>query len=687
MMRVGNLIASMERRTLMAGKVKAAKESVLEKFGEFDLRDGKIVLETNDDAEYASHRVLTGWIGKSLSTIAVIAAIYHIYTLVFAPMDPLQFRALHVMFLSILGFALVPGWAKAKGKIHIVDWLCIAASIGITVYLFVNFKEMMFRMGVLPTTGDVIVAIIGTILVLELSRRTSGWSLTILAGVFIIYAFAGPYLPGVLEHRGYSIERFFTYIYGTNGIFSVPIDISSKYIILFVIFSAFLQVSGVGKFFVEWAFAISGNARGGPAKVAVISSALMGTMNGTSAGNVVATGSLTIPLMKKVGYNPQFAAATEAAASTGGQIMPPIMGAGIFIMAEMTGIQYQSIMVAGIIPAILYFLSVYMMIDKEACRTGLAGFPRHVLPELNYVMKHMYMFFPVLALFGMLASGFSVILAGVIAIISSFAVSWLTKDNRMGLKDIWNALDLGVRGSIQLMAVCAAAGIVMGVIALTGVGMKFGTLLLGLAGESHFLALCAAMGIAILLGMGMPTTAAYAVAASVIAPGLIRMGIEPLMAHFFIFYYACLSSITPPVALAAFAASGISGTDPMKTSFTSFRLGIAAYIVPFLFYYAPEILMQGEALTIIVRSVSALIGIYALASAVQGWCFGAVARWQQAVLLFVAFCAITPNVILDGIGYVLLAGIILYQYKQYGTLSFKKYTKSQGLEREVTQTV
>lgn len=659
----------------------------LEKLGKFDLRDGKIVLDTDDDAELASHRNLSGWLIKTISAVAVVTALFHMYTLTLAPMDPLKFRAIHVMLLSVIGFALVPGWTKAKGKIHITDWFFIAGAIGTTAYLLINFNQMIYRMGVNPNFWDIVVATIGIVMVLELSRRTSGWSITILALIFMAYAYFGTYFPGVFNHRGYSFERIITYMYTTNGIFSVPVDISSRYIILFVIFSAFLQVSGVGKFFVEWAFAVSGAARGGPAKVAVVSSALMGTMNGTSAGNVVATGSLTIPLMKKVGYNPQFAAATEAAASTGGQIMPPIMGAGIFIMAEMTGIRYQTIMVAGIIPAIIYFMSVYMMVDKEACRTGLHGFPRQVLPDFNYVMKNMYLFIPVVALFTMLATGFSVIMAGVIAIIATMVISWFTAGNRMGPKEIWNALDLGARGSIQLMAVCAAAGVIMGVIALTGIGGKFGALLIGIAGDNIFLGLASAMGIAILLGMGMPTTAAYAVAASVIAPGLIRMGVEPLMAHFFIFYYACLSSITPPVALAAFAASGISGTDPMKTSFTSFRLGIAAYIVPFMFYYAPEILIMvndpntSYALsvapvgTILIRAISALIGVYALASAVQKWLFGPVYTWQRAVLLVTAFLLITPNEIMDTIGYITLVVMVLFQYKRFGTLNFAKYTK------------
>ncbi|MFZ5944791.1 MAG: TRAP transporter permease [Bacillota bacterium] len=638
----------------------------------------KLELEAAEDAETSNHRTISGWLAKIVIIIGVVTALFHIITLIWYPIDPWLFRSAHITLLSVLGFILVPGWLGAKDKVHLVDWLCIIGSIVAFLYIYVNFDALIFRAGVLPTQGDFYVALLGVLLVLELTRRVSGWSLPILALVFIGYSFLGPYLPGILQHRGYSMERFFTYIYGLDGIFSVPIAISSRYIILFIIFSSFLQVSGVGKYFVEWAFSISGHLRGGPAKVAVLASALMGTMNGTSAGNAVATGSLTIPLMKKVGYTSRFAAATEAVASTGGQIMPPIMGAGIFIMSELTGIRYQQIMIAGIIPAILYFSSTYFMVDKEASKLNLLGVPRSLLPSFKEVMKRCYMFIPVVGLFIMLATGYSVIMSGFAGIVSTIIVSWLTKDSRMGIKEILSSLDKGSRGSIQLMAVCASAGVIMGVIALTGVGMKFASLLLKLAGASHLLALIFAMLIAIILGMGMPTTAAYAVAASVVAPGLIRMGIDPLMAHFFVFYYACVSAITPPVALAAYAASAISGSDPMKTSFTSFRLGIAAYIVPFMFFYAPGILMIGEPIDIIMRSTTALIGIYALASAVQGWFWGKVGIPIRALLLITSIFLVTKSAVLDLLGFVIL--VTLFMFIRFKNIKESTQVKKASME-------
>ncbi|NLL20029.1 MAG: TRAP transporter permease [Clostridia bacterium] len=620
-----------------------------------------IDLEPDLEAENSSLRSLSGGVGKFVAVFAALVALFHVISLKFYPLETWTFRTLHIASLSFLGFLLVPGWQKAKERIHWSDWIFAILSLVVSGYIVYNLDQLIFRAGVMPKTPDFIIALIGVILVLELARRTAGNSLPILAGVFILYAFVGPYLPGVLKHKGYSMERFFTYIYGLDGVFSVPIDISSRYIILFIIFSAFLQYSGVGKYFVEWAFSISGHLRGGPAKVAVLSSALMGTMNGTSAGNVVATGSLTIPLMKKVGYSPQFAAATEAVASTGGQIMPPIMGAGVFIMAELTGIPYQRIMLAGIVPAILYFLSVYFMVDMEAIKQKLFGLPRHMLPSRRKVMKQSYLFLPVVILFGFLMTGKSVIFAGFYAIVASLFISWISKDTRMGFAKIFSALEAGAKGSIQLMAVCAAAGIIMGVIALTGVGLKISGLLLTIAGTSKLLALLFTMAVVIILGMGMPTTAAYAVAASVMAPGLIRMGVEPLIAHMFIFYFACLSAITPPVALAAYAGAGISGSDPMKTGLTSFRLGIASYIVPFMFFYAPEILLVGDMSITILRTITAAIGVYALAISMQGWFFGSLNGLMRAAFFGAALSLITPSVFFDVIGLAFLVGFYLFK--------------------------
>ncbi|WP_156289619.1 TRAP transporter permease [Oceanobacillus salinisoli] len=600
---------------------------------------GKIDTTVDEDVLEASSntRNLTGWIRYLFMGIAVFGALYHLYILNFNPIDPWVFRSTHLVFGTVLGLMLYPGWRKASNKVHIVDWILIIASIYIGYYIYANLNQLVFRFGVTPTDMDFYVALVGLLLVFELTRRTSGWVLPILAIVFVAYVFAGPYLPGILNHNGYSLERFVTYVYGLDGVFGVTTDVSSKYIILFIIFGAFLQMSGVGQYFINVAFALAGGLRGGPAKVSIFSSGLMGMINGTSAGNVVATGSLTIPLMKKTGYAPRFAAATEATASSGGQLLPPIMGAGAFLMAEITGIAYSEIIVAAIIPAVLYFTSVYFMVDLQALKTGMKGLPRKQLPNLKGILKKVYLFIPVVLLITLLVQGFSVIYAGTAGIIACFILSLFSKETRMGLKSILEAFELGMKNAIQLIAIVACAGIIVGVIALTGIGQRFSSLLLSIADNNMLIALIFAMAISIILGMGMPTTAAYAVAASAVAPGLVSMGIEPLLAHMFVFYFAVISAITPPVALAAFAAAGITGTDPMKTGFQAFKLGLAAFIVPFMFFFSPELLLESDSTTgIIIATITALVGVYLLSAAVQAWFLGKHAQWYSRILLMAA---------------------------------------------------
>ncbi|MGF1529543.1 MAG: TRAP transporter permease, partial [Candidatus Competibacterales bacterium] len=433
-------------------------------------------------------------------------------------------------------------------------------------------------------------------------------------------------------------------------------------------FACLFLASSCGYYFFIFAFAVAGGALGGPAKVAVFASGLMGMINGTSAGNVVATGSLTIPLMKKVGYRPQSAAAIEAAASTGGQIMPPIMGAGAFIMAEITGIPYTELVVAALIPAILYFASVYFMVDFEATRMGMRGMRSDELPVLAQLVRQVYLFIPIVILIVALFAGYSVIRAGTLATVSAVVVSWLSS-HKMGPVGIVRALELSARMSIQIIAVCACAGIIVGVISLTGVGARFSSLLLGIASGGELLglpippslglllAMGFAMVIAIILGMGMPTTAAYAVAAAVVAPGLVRIGVEPLVAHFFVFYFAVISAITPPVALAAYAGAAIAGSNPMATSGTAFKVGLAAFIVPFMFFYSPALLMEGTTVKILQVLATSCVGVYLLAGAVQGWYFGPISGLWRGLLLMGALAMISGGLITDLVGILVAAGL------------------------------
>ena len=607
-------------------------------------------------------RQLSGWQKHLIYWNCIAYTVFHLYVLNVYPIDPWVFRSVHVSWGTALGLAIFAASSGSRRDgIAWYDWLLMAASLGCAAYIAINLDELLFRVGALPTTGDFIVGLLGTLLVLEITRRTAGLALPIIAVIFILYCFVGPWLPGVLAHRGYDAEFFFSYIYSMEGVFGPTTAVSSTYIVLFIAFSAFLAVSKVGGYFINFAFSIAGGLRGGPAKVAVFSSALMGTINGTAAGNVVATGTFTIPLMKKVGYSRTSSGAIEAAASTGGQILPPVMGAGAFIMAEVTGIPYVDIVVAAVIPALLYFIAVFFMVDNEAIQRGLRGLPRSELPDLWEMVRRIYLFLPLIILVGSLVSGYSIVRAGTLGLVAAFVTSWLHREGRMGPRAVADALGLATRNSLQLIAVCACAGIIVGVIGLTGLGGRFSAMIFALAQDNTLLALIFAMLISLLLGMGMPTTAAYAVAASVVAPGLVRLGIPPLTAHMFVFYYAVISTITPPVALSAYAGAAIAGGDAMKTSMVAFKYGLAAFLVPFMFFYSPALLMQGETIVILRVVATALIGVWFLAGAVQGWFLGPMPWLLRGILLAASLLLIEGGWTTDLAGIGLGVGVLLYQ--------------------------
>ncbi|SMX51201.1 TRAP transporter permease [Actibacterium lipolyticum] len=636
--------------------------------------------------------------------------------------------------------AMIIGWfeRRAQHQVAASDIILALSGIVVAIYL-VSIYGTAARNAVgtpFVPIGVAFAATAGAAMILELTRRVAGLALVVITGIFLVYTFTAHLLPGILAVQNpYSWQRFFGHVYSDAGILGPTTAVSSTYIILFIIFAAFLQASKVGDYFVNFAFAAAGRARGGPAKVAIFASGLMGMINGTSAGNVVATGSLTIPLMKRVGYDKKTSGAIEAAASTGGQIMPPIMGAGAFIMAEITGIPYQDIAIAAIIPAILYFASIYFMVDFEAAKLGMRGMREDELPKLKKMLRQVYLFVPIMILIWALFAGYSVIRAGTLATVAAVVVSWtlpehFARGGKWGLQRIlmvattvlsvvlaglyftapvdengltqtsfamtvlstvlvlailttlaWVTFQeitdanqgLGMRGflkgfelagvmSIQIIAVCACAGIIVGVISLTGVGARFSSVLLDLAAASQLLALFFAMCIAILLGMGMPTTAAYAVAASVVAPGLVQLGIPPLTAHFFVFYFAVVSAITPPVALASYAAAGISGANPMQTSVASFKVGIAAFIVPFMFFYNSAILMDGTLFEVVRAGITAVIGVFLLSAGVQGWFMGSRSVWyMRAALILAALMMIEGGLLSDALGIGIAVGVYLVQ--------------------------
>jgi len=559
-----------------------------------------------------------------------------------------------VPLLVSTALGILLGWARPRerGRIAASDLVLSVCAVGVAIYLITIFGTLMRNATGTPFApiGMSLAAVSGTALIMEMTRRVAGLALVIIAGVFLVYVFVGDLLPGFLNAPDIAWQRFFSQVYTDAGILGPTTAVSSTYIILFIIFAAFLQASKVGEYFVNFAFAAAGRARGGPAKVSIFASGLMGMINGTSAGNVVATGSLTIPLMKKVGYRPTTAGAVEAAASTGGQIMPPIMGAGAFIMAEITGIPYTDIALAALIPAVLYFVSIYFMVDFEAAKLGMRGMREDELPKFREMARRVFLFLPIVILIAALFMGYSVIRAGTLATAAAAVVSWFTP-YRMGIRSISKAFELAGIMSIQIIAVCACAGIIVGVISLTGVGARFSSVLLNIADANQLLALFFAMCISILLGMGMPTTAAYAVAASVVAPGLVQLGIPALTAHFFVFYFAVVSAITPPVALASYAAAGISGANPMSTSVASFKIGISAFVVPFMFFYNSALLMDGSWFEVIRAGATAIFGVFMLSSGVQGWWAGKMAGPMiRSALIVVALLMIEGSLLTDLIG-------------------------------------
>lgn len=612
----------------------------------------EIVTPPQDEEEFAGNRrVLRPWERWVLAALCVGFTVFHLIVLNLYSLEPLLFRALHVGWGSAIGLMMYAALNRPRAAgIPWYDWLLIALAIACAGYVTVELDGLLFRAGAQFEPGDVVTGVVGTLLVLEFTRRAAGLALPIIAGVFILYCFVGPWMPGVFEHRGFAVDRFFTYIYSEYGIFGVTTQVSSSYIILFVCFAAFLQVSRVGEYINDFCNALFGWARGGPAKAAVASGVLFGSISGSAVANVVASGMVTIPMMRRVGYDRPTAAAIEATSSTGGQITPPVLGAGAFLMAEITGIPYGEIALAAVLPALLFYVACWIHVDLHAIRLGLRGVPRAELPPLRRMVTRLYLFSPIAVLVWALLEGYSPFRAGGLGILAAIVASWLHAEGRVGPRRALEALNLAARDTIQLVAVCACAGIIVGVVALTGIGGRFSELILGIAGQSQLVAMAFAALVALILGMGMPTTAAYAIAAAVIAPGLGKIGVQPLVAHMFIFYFAVISAITPPVALASFAAAGMAQADPWKTSWIALKMGLATFLVPFMFFYSPVLLMKGEALAIVQATVSAAIGVWFLAGSTEGWFGGRLAMGLRVPLFFAALGLIHPGTATDLLG-------------------------------------
>jgi len=629
----------------------------------------------------SDYRIFSGFFAKAVAAFAIAFSTFQVYTAIFGVLDAMIQRSIHLAFGLSLIYLLYPTSKKwSRHKLHPLDAFLALLGAGAPLYIVTFYRQLVMRAGT-ATPLDIVVGLIGVLLVLEAARRVVGLPIVIIALVFIAYAFAGPYIPGKLAHRGVNFESLISHLYfTTEGVFGIPLGVSSTFIFLFILFGAYLEKTGLGQLFIDLANAVAGWAAGGPAKVAVLSSALMGTVSGSSVANVVGTGSFTIPMMKRLGYKPEFAGAVEATASTGGQLMPPIMGAAAFLMAEFTNIPYKRIIGAAAIPALLYYFGVWAGVHFEAKKTGLKGIPRSELPKFKtIVLERGHLIVPLVAIVYLLVTGFTPMKAALWAIILSILSSLIRKNTRIRFVDIIKGLENGARGALGVIAATACAGIIIGIVTKTGLGLKLGSSLVDLANGKLFLTLFFTMITSLILGMGVPTTANYVITSTIAAPAIIiilahQAGLAAgaaypaalvLPAHMFAFYFGIIADVTPPVALAAFAGAGIAKANPMKTGINATKLAIAAFLVPYIYVYNPQMLLFGvgehpvEAIWMV---ISSLIGITAVAAGVGAW-FKTNMGWIERILFFVGGVGlVTPGLLTDAIGAGLIAVGLIIQF-------------------------
>ncbi len=592
--------------------------------------------------------------------IAATAAAFHLFAAGVSPFTALVQRPVHFALMGLLGFLGVGAGTGSAGDTgpegrrrwqQLLSWALAIFSLLSCVYLVLENRDLVARSGS-PTALDLIAGVVAIVVVVELARRTTGWGLVVVVGLAIGYALAGPYLPGVLAHRGYGPRRLVEHLYlSTEGIWGIPLGVSADFVYLFILFGALLEVAGGGALLIGLAERVAGGSRGGPAKTAAVASALMGSLSGSAVANVVTTGAFTIPLMKKAGFRPYFAGAIEAAASTGGQLMPPIMGAGAFIMATWTNIPYTQVAIAAAIPAVLYYVALFAAIHFRAGRMGLEPRP---MDDREPVGPRLHLLIPLIVIVILLARGRSPMRAAFWGVASAAILTALGRETRKAGKNVGEILMRAGSGSVQVAAACAAAGIVVGVASLTGIGLRMSELIITVS-QGNLLGALVLTGIgSIVLGMGLPTTAAYVVLAALGAPALVELGVPLLAAHLFIFYFGCISNVTPPVSLAAFAAAGVAGAPPIKTALSAMVLALAGFLVPFMFIYGPPLLLDGTITEILMTSMSAVVGLTVLAAAMMGYARSRLVAWERVLLGAGAFGLIVPGMGTDLIGAIII---------------------------------
>ncbi len=633
----------------------------MEEVKQTEAKEGRTEIDVSDilvkvDKE-SGYRRLTGYLHMMVAFICVSFSVFQLWTASFGLLPAQIQRSMHLAFVLLLVFLLYP-FLKSSRQTSI-PWydvvLSLTASLS-ALYITINYEGLIDRSGAFNNM-DIFVAAVGIVLVLEACRRVVGWPIVIIAATFITYAFAGPYMPGFLNHRGYSFRRVVGHLfYTTEGIIGVPLGVSATFIFLFILFGAFLDKTGIAKFFIDLANAIAGFAAGGPAKVAIITSAMLGTISGSSVSNTVGSGSFTIPMMKKLGYKPEFAAAVEASASTGGQLMPPIMGAAAFLMSETLGIPYIEVAKAAIIPALLYFTGIFIMVHLEAKKLGLGGMSKDEIPRIFKVMKERgHLIIPLIVIVYFLVQGATPVRAALNGIITSVIASMMRKCTRMSFRDFIDALENAGRNILGVAAACATAGIIIGIVTLTGLGLKMASGLVALAGGNMFFTLFFTMISSLILGMGIPTTANYLITSTITAPAVVQLGVPMLAAHMFTFYFGIIADITPPVALAAYAGSAIAKSNPFKTGVQATKLAIAAFIIPYIFAFSPSLLLINTTpLQIAQIVITSLIGMVSLSAAMEGYFYTFTNRFERLLFFAGGLMLIFPEGITDLAGFCLI---------------------------------
>jgi len=611
--------------------------------------------------------------------LAIAWSVFQLYTAGTGFYPEMIQRPVHLVFALSLVFLIYPARGPARGKegqtfwgdVAWYDLLLSGLSLVGGAHLVWNYERLVSRMHFVDPLDplDIVIALLLIGLTLEACRRVVGWSLPTLASLFLVYQLLGPWMPGLLRHTGISLSDLAEQqALAVQGLFGIPTGVISNYVFYFILFAAFMEVSGGGQLFIDLAFRLTGTRRGGPAKGAIVGSSLMGTISGSAVANVSATGVFTIPLMKQAGYPARFAGAVEAVASTGGQLMPPIMGSAAFIMAEMVGIPYLQVALVATIPALAYYVAIFLMVDLKAKQEGLLGLKPEDLPDLAKVRSRLVLLLPMGVLVYYIFAGYSLQWAAFMATVAVVAASLFNRATRSSPSDILKALEMGARRAVGVTVPAAAAGVVVGVVSYTGLGLKFSSLIIAASGGYLVPALVLIMLGCIIMGMGMPTSGSYIMGAILMAPALQKMGVPIIPAHLFVLYFCALSMVTPPVALASYVAAGISGAGIMETGWQAFKLSLAGFIIPYAFVFNPAIVLQGDWSEIAVTSGSLLIGVLALSGAIIGHLSRPNRWWETPCLWVSAFLLIAPELITDGIGLGVLVFIWLNQNRRDASL-------------------